>query len=70
MVKAYYSDFFPAFLILAQRAFANAESLALAAALIFFLFAVANEKLSRLGHKFSSPLAAVTSCSGSKPNFV
>ena len=34
-----YSDFFPAFLILAQRAFAKAESLALAAALIFFLFA-------------------------------
>jgi hypothetical protein len=35
----YYRDFFPDFLTLAQRAFAKAESLALAAALIFFLFA-------------------------------
>jgi len=34
-----YSDFFPAFLILAQRAFAKADSLALAAALIVLFFA-------------------------------
>jgi hypothetical protein len=34
-----YSDFFPAALALAQRAFAAAEILALAAALIFLFFA-------------------------------
>ena len=34
-----YSDFFPAAFIFAQRAFAKAESLALAAALIFPFFA-------------------------------
>ena len=33
-----YSDFFPAALTLAQRAFAAAEILALAAALIFLFF--------------------------------
>ena len=35
----YYSDFFPAALALAQRAFAAADILALAAALIFLFFA-------------------------------